>query len=385
MFSVPFLPKNFKKLGKIFTLQMCFLFLGSLAHTSPQKQNQSALKSFIKAMELEAKELQGAAIAIIVNNTVVYKKVFGHTKAQGDLINENTLFSLASLSKPVVAMGIGLLVDKKVLSFNDKIILKYLKNPMPLKNFLSHTTGYSYRGDIEIESGYTRKKLINYLRKQKRNIKCTQCYSYSNIMYSLVADALETKGLNLKDVIRGLKKSIGHNDINLLPLDTDKNIAYLHSATKQELPFPSNYQKHVPAAAGLFASLNGMIEFLQLCLGNKQLSISQETLDKLYKPVAKSHDVLNWKAAIPFDIKRIKAWYGLGWRLLYLDNDSRLIFHPGYINGATTFMGFIPSHKVGIVILTNQTSKFALRTGLKFWKAVMEDNLSYNNTPKKIN
>jgi len=34
-------------------------------------------------------------------------------------------------------------------------------------------------------------------------------------------------------------------------------------------------------------------------------------------------------------------------------------------------MGFIPSKKAGIIILTNQTSAFALRNRFKFWESIL--------------
>lgn|GEM_PF-1128081 len=361
------------KVSQIISITACFLFFIFPAHANDVTQVKQQINPFVKNMESESKAIQGGAVAIILDNKVIYKKAFGYTKANGSLINDDTTFSLASVSKPIVATGIGALVDKRLLSFDEKLKLNYLKNSLCLRDFLSHTKGYNVRGDIEIENGCSRQKLLNYLQKQKPNFQSVPPYSYSNLMYSLVAEILKTKGYELQDIVDLINSNSGSNGIVLLPLTSAKNFARPHSRDKKELTFPSNYQKNVPAAAGLIASLNGMIEFLQISLGNRPNIISQTTLDKIYKPVVKASDIFGWKVGIPFDQKRIQSWYCLGWRALYLDNnyDSRLIFHSGYINGATTFVGFVPSRKLAIVILTNQSSKFAVSNGLKFWHAVI--------------
>lgn len=65
----------------------------------------------------------------------------------------------------------------------------------------------------------------------------------------------------------------------------------------------------------------------------------------------------------------IESYYALGWRILKLKNHANkgLIFHSGYIEGINSFIGFIPSEELGIIILINQNSKFPLKSGLELW------------------
>ena len=87
------------------------------------------------------------------------------------------------------------------------------------------------------------------------------------------------------------------------------------------------------------------------------------------------------KGQAGFRDNEVQSQYCLGWRKLTVKtiNKSTLIFHSGYINGATAFVGIIPEHKVGIVILANQSSRFPLKNGLKLWKNIIESNNSTNN------
>lgn len=47
-------------------------------------------------------------------------------------------------------------------------------------------------------------------------------------------------------------------------------------------------------------------------------------------------------------------------------SDADLIFHSGYIEGAKTFIGYIPSKEIGIIILSNDSSAFPVQSGIDF-------------------
>ena len=213
-----------------------------------------------------------------------------------------------------------------------------------------------------------------FLQKNKKTFNSSKPYFYSNLMYSLTQEYAQKKGYKIDKLIKVLNLPI-----YTLPLESE-NLAYLHSKEKAKLAFPSKYQKTVPASAGVFASLNGMIEFLHIVLGNRPNILSRRTLDKMFEPVTKAGDVFYWKI-LPFRDNEVQSQYCLGWRKLTVKtiNKSTLIFHSGYINGATAFVGIIPEHKVGIVILANQSSRFPLKNGLKLWKNIIESNNSTNN------
>lgn len=76
----------------------------------------------------------------------------------------------------------------------------------------------------------------------------------------------------------------------------------------------------------------------------------------------------------PCDRNKIESYYGIGWRILkakqYPGKD--LIFHSGYIGGIRSFIGFIPSEEMGIIILTNQDTKLPVQNGIDFWGAFLK-------------
>jgi len=162
-----------------------------------------------------------------------------------------------------------------------------------------------------------------------------------------------------------------------LPIDSDANIAYPHltyinqnSFSYKQLPLPTYYPQLIPSATGIFAPLDGMIEIFKLSFEYRLDLISKENLASIQKPIMSNHDYpRKWRIKCPYDISKIECYYGLGWRILRAKTHPKteLICHSGHIAGVNTFVGFIPSQEMWIIILLNQSFGFPLWGGLSFW------------------
>ncbi len=338
----------------------------SLTTASPEIPPK--VQRFIEKLEAQKDELQGGAMAILYKGHIIYKTTFGNRKGNVDPITSTTLFPLASVSKSVSAVAIALMVSQGTLNFEETIKLPYLKNAVNLRNILSHTTGYQFSGNAQIEQGMSRQKLLGVLKNKKPHCTPSKCYTYSNAIFSLVEEALNTKTLSLPSAIQALRTALKTDGIQVLPLESYREIAYPHLNGKS-LPFPPYYPKTVPASAGVFASLDGMIEVFKLSFGYRPDLISQEALESMHTPIILNQDMAKWNIKWPCDPKQIESYYGLGLRILkakaYPGKD--FLCHSGYIAGISTFMGYIPSEEIGLIILLNQNSRLALKSGIDFW------------------
>ncbi|HEY5615879.1 MAG TPA: serine hydrolase domain-containing protein, partial [Bacteroidota bacterium] len=93
----------------------------------------------------------GAAIAIVKDDRIVYIRGFGSRKiGEGEPVDTNTAFRLASLSKGFASVLTALLVKDSVLRWDDRVVT-YLPTfslkdragtqRLTIRNLLSHTTG----------------------------------------------------------------------------------------------------------------------------------------------------------------------------------------------------------------------------------------------------
>ena len=90
-------------------------------------------EAFIADFDAEAKKLlrrinqPGAAIAIVMDSTIVYTQGFGYrNRKTKELVNENSVFRIGSLSKGFASVLTGVLVDEQSMDWEDKVHHTYL-------------------------------------------------------------------------------------------------------------------------------------------------------------------------------------------------------------------------------------------------------------------
>lgn len=87
--------------------------------------NASLLKLNIEKIaryDLDNCKVFGSAYCVIQNDDVIYKNCFGNTSADNaQPVAENTMFRLASMTKPVTAVATLILVERGLLSLSDKV------------------------------------------------------------------------------------------------------------------------------------------------------------------------------------------------------------------------------------------------------------------------
>lgn len=89
------------------------------------KLNRTLLKANIEKIvqyDFDNDKVFGSAYCIIQNNEIVYKKCFGNTSVDNKIpVTENTMFRLASMTKPITAVATLILVERGMLSLSDKV------------------------------------------------------------------------------------------------------------------------------------------------------------------------------------------------------------------------------------------------------------------------
>ena len=364
------------RIGKFAIIFMCLLSANATLAEFKSNNIPLSIRALVKNYEHKQSALQGGAVALLYRDRIIYKTTFGKQKDNSYDITSQTLFALASVSKPITAIATALLVEDKKLHFEDRFKLLYLQQIVTLKNLLSHTTGYQFSGNGYIEQGVSRKRLLRILKRQKPKCRPNQCYRYSNTMFSLVSEALKTKNFNFHSLIHKLQATLRTDGIQVIPIDPIMSIAYPHTKKMinkkgwfKSLPFPPYYPVTVPASAGVFASLDGMVEFAKLSFGYRPDLISPKTLKLIYTPIISNRDIDKWNNRFPCNKNKILSYYAMGWRILEIKEhpDKKLIFHSGQINGTRAFIGFVPSKEITIIILGNQSSAFPVEYGLDIW------------------
>ena len=113
--------------------------------------SQEALEraAAILESEIQDRRITAAAILVARSNTIVLSKGFGRLRPDGDSpdVKPDSIFLLASITKPVTACALMLLVDRGQVSLDDPVS-KYLpdfqggeRHKIRVRHLLSHTSG----------------------------------------------------------------------------------------------------------------------------------------------------------------------------------------------------------------------------------------------------
>jgi len=326
--------------------------------------------------QVEQEKVMGCAVAVVSNGKVVFLKAYGvRKKGEKEPVTPDTIFQLGSLSKTITASLIALLQKEGRMSLQDSVreYCPYLLPATQIQHLLNHTSGYSRAGwNQKIEAGQTRDQLLQLLAKRTQDTP-GETYDYHNVVYSLLQEVVEKRcQQSFKEALRQrlfhplkmTRTSVGYDDF-----EGQQNRAWPHQENKKHRWYSSKKYSHfyhdsVCASAGINSNIKDMVTFLQLQMGAIPDILTSQDLAAFHAPSTLAPDAKLWlQRVVPGDIQ---SHYGYGWRIIDYQH-GRLVFHGGWLKGFMNFMGFIPSHNIGIVVLNNAESNFSLKTALMFF------------------
>lgn len=125
--------------------------------------------------DLELCNIGGASVLVAQGGDVIYRNHFGFSELSGKPVSDDTLFRLASMTKPITAVAAMILVDRGLLSLEDTVDKFYpsfssmcvrngdgslypSENKITVRNILTHSSGIG-SGNTWVEAA---KKLTAY-------------------------------------------------------------------------------------------------------------------------------------------------------------------------------------------------------------------------------
>lgn len=332
-----------------------------------QKVNDAVAK--LDAMvqgAMEATGVPGIAVAVVYRDQVVYAKGFGVREVgKPETIDQDTVFQLASVSKPLASTVAAVAVGRKVISWTDPVIKHSpgfsLKDPYVTENatmadLLSHQGGLrTGAGDLLEDLGFDQSYILNHLNEQPLD-SFRASYNYSNFGYTsgakAAADAMKMPWEDLADDV--LFKPLGMTSTSYRHADYAKapNRALIHIPAGNKT-WVAKYNRDADAeapAGGASSSVQDLARWIRLQLANGSFGGTQ-VVDPDALGVTHIPHAVSGPPATPGARTR---FYGLGWNVSYDDHARLLLGHSGAFNlGAATAVSMLPGEQMGIVALTN--------------------------------
>lgn len=321
--------------------------------------------------ELKQSGTVGAALVVTYKNEIALLKCFGKRKAgENESVNKNTVFRLASVSKPVTGVLAGILDDEKIIELDEKVIdyIPHFKlknyestNSLTVRHLLSHTSGLiPHAYDLMVEDHVPLKKIIKRLDEVDITAPPGALYGYQNVLYSIYDPIINARTNKSFNSLLNEKVFIpfGMNDAStgFKAFKNNPNKAYPHYNTGfnrfKPMRLNDRYYNTVPAA-GVNASISDLAQFLLTLTDEESKTFSQKARETVFTPQVKS----------PLKRSYFRSWgkgieskhYSIGWRIVDYKG-RRIAYHGGYVTGYKAEIAFCEEEDIGIAILTNSPS-----------------------------
>jgi CubicO group peptidase (beta-lactamase class C family) len=318
---------------------------------------------------LNSTGVPGIAIAVVYKDQVIYKKGFGVREAgKPERVDADTVFQVASMSKPLSSTVLAALVGEGRINWDDRVIDHdpgfcmydpFVTRELRLRDLLCHRSGLpDHGGDLLEDIGYDRSEIFHRLRYLPPSSSFRAGYAYTNFGYSEACfAAAKASGETWEDLAaKKLFTPLGMNSTSFRFAD------YANAANRAKLHVRANgsndgkwtakntRQPDAQApAGGASSSLNDLVRWMRLQLNEGKLDDRQLIAASA---LAETHTPQIVTGFTP-DEGRLSS-YGLGWNI-GLDHGGRVFWrHSGAFSlGMRTEVAMLPSEDIAITVLSN--------------------------------
>ncbi len=315
--------------------------------------------------------IPGMAVAVVHGGKTVYAKGFGVKDVRagdGDdnKVDPDTVFQLASLSKPLGATVIAHQVGANAIGWDTPVVSKLpwfaLADPVVTQmvtvgDMYAHRSGLpDHAGDQLEDLGYDRRYVLDHLRALPL-APFRISYAYTNFGVTAAAEAVAAgAGRRWEDLAdEVLYRPLGMTSTSSRFADyssrPDRAVGHIHIDGKYAPDYVRDADAQSPAG-GVSSSANDMTRWMAMLLGNGGFEGRRIVDDKALLP-AVTPQIVSSPATEP---AMRSGFYGYGFNVDTTSAGRVQISHSGGFElGAGTNFLMIPSADVAIVALTNAT------------------------------
>jgi len=357
----------------VFTESLSLILLAPFCVTAQEKSHVTSDQVTHAIQEVERlaqKQIQenalpGLAIAVVFQDKAVYAKGFGvrdvNTKAP---VDADTVFQLASLSKPVGSTIVAELIGAGKITWDSKLSVldptfamfdPWVTREITIRDMYAHRSGLpEHAGDLLEDLGFTRAEILYRLRYQHPGSSFRSHYAYTNFgMTEGGIAAAKAYGLEWEEASKQkLYNPLGMNSTSSRYTDfmarRNKALGHVLVDGKWVQKFKRDPDAQSPTG-GVSSSVNDLAKWMRLQLANGKFEGKQIVNEKA---LVETHHPHMHTGFNPFT--QLPTFYGLGWNVSY-DPEGRLrLNHSGaFGQGAATYVNLVPGEQLGIVVLTN--------------------------------
>ena len=311
--------------------------------------------------------IPGMAVAVVHAGKTVYAKGFGVRDIRtGEKVDPDTVFQLASLSKPLSATVVAHQVGVNAIGWDTPIVSKLpwfaLSDPVVtgmvnVGDMFSHRSGLpDHAGDMLEDLGYDRRQVLERLRQLPLD-PFRISYAYTNFGLTAGAEAVAVSAGKPWEVLADevIFDPLGMTSTSYRFADYESRpnraVGHIHVDGRYEPSYVRDADNEGPAG-GVSSSVNDMTRWLTMVLANGSHDGKQIVDEKALLP-AVTPQIVSSPATEP---AMRSGFYGYGFNVNATSGARMELSHSGAFElGAGTNFVILPSADVAIVALTNGT------------------------------
>ena len=307
------------------------------------------------------------AVAVARDGQIVWEEGFGLADREKNIpATEHAPYPLASISKPLAATGLMILVERGLVNL-DAPVNDYLGEARlqarvgdaaeaTVRRVASHTAGlplhsqHFYNGEP-----YQPPPMDETIRRYGNLITAPgERWQYSNLGYGLLGYVISrVSGQSYADFMREevfVPLGMDHTSVHVGPgLEEDQAVKYASEGTVVP-PCDSDS----PGAAAIYSSAHDLIRFAMFHLKNdlpdQEVIISDAALDEMQRPSPETGPTEAWE--------REGSGYGIGWFVGVTEGGLRVVQHSGGTLGVKTILALVPEENLAVAVLSNTDSQW---------------------------
>jgi CubicO group peptidase (beta-lactamase class C family) len=321
----------------------------------------------IAADAMDRTGVPGVSVAVVYQDEVLLTRGYGVASTETSApVDADTIFQIASLSKPIASTIVAGIVGDGAVSWDTKIVDHLpefaLHEPWPtsqvtIRDMFSHRSGLAdHAGDALEDMGYDRDTVLHRLRYLRPEYSFRAGYAYTN--FGLTAGAVAASnaaGQAWEDAADSVLYQPAGMTRTSSRFDDFIN-ADNHAAGHVEIDgaWVPKYVRDADAqspAGGVSSTATDMARWLRLQLGGGTLD-GTEIIPA--DALAETHRVQVIRTTVNDPSVDRAGFYGLGWNVSYDDHGAVQLSHSGAFGlGTGTAVYMYPAEGLGIAVLTN--------------------------------
>ena len=351
----------------LLTILATFLLCSSSFAQDASKSNK--LNAMIEE-GMKEWQIPGLSAVVVKNGKVVFKKTYGIKDIETkEPVDDNTLFSMASTTKALIAISLGILVDQNKISWEDTVIdhlpLFKLSDPYitadaRVIDLLTHNLGIGNADLLWVINNLSTAETIDKFKYSKKTYPLRGGFTYQNIMYVVAGELIEAvSGQNWtvfveNEILKPLKMTRTQTKSMDIMKAGNYTSPHYNDLDDGIVKVDYTFSDQIGAAGMVWSTTNDVSNYLTFLVNDGVFKgdtiIQPATFQYLFKP----HSILTENDVYPTNKLTKPKWntYGLGW----FQQDYRgekLDFHTGSLSGLVALTGIIHDKDVAVYVFAN--------------------------------